>query len=156
MRPGTGKESLLRGGTQYQQAARRFRHRRGLWIPAVIAALLLSLFGLAACGSSGSPAAGATANSSGPGSAAAYLNCLDQHAGGGTRKACKSLRPPAGGLSAALHTFTSCLHSHGVALPVASPGAHGQRIVRSILSLRSGSPAQRSAFSSCKSQLAGG
>lgn len=144
----------MRGGMQYQRAARRIRHRTARWIPIVVAALLLA--GLAACGTSGSPVAGATANSSSPGSAAAYLSCLDRHAGGGAAKACKSLRPPAGGLSAALHTFTSCLHSHGVALPAASPGVHGQGIVRSILSLRSGSAAQRSAFSSCTSQLAGG
>jgi hypothetical protein len=144
----------LGGGTQYRQAARRFRHRRGQWILAVMVPLLL--FGLAACGTSGSPAAGATASSSGSGGAAAYLDCLSQHAGGGARKACKSLRPPASGLIAALRTFTSCLQSHGVALPSATPGAHGQGIVRSVLSLRSGSPAQRSAFSSCKSQLGGG
>ncbi len=144
----------MRGGMQYQQAARRIRHRTARWIPIVVAALLVA--GLAACGTSGSPVAAPRASSSGSVSAAAYLSCLNRHAGGGARKACKPLRPPAGGLSAALRTFTSCLHSRGVALPAGSPGAHGQGIVRSILSLRTGSPAQRSAFSSCKSQLAGG
>jgi hypothetical protein len=132
--------------------ARTTRLRWGLTLAAVLAVLL---FGLAACGTPGSPKAGSAASPSGSGSVIAYVNCLSRHSGGGARKACKSQRPEAG-LSSALQRFTSCLHSHGVTLPSASPGTGSKGTLRSILRLKSGSQTQRSAYKSCTSGIGGG
>jgi hypothetical protein len=117
---------------------------------ALVAVLVL---GLAACGPSGSPAAGSSASPTGSGGVSAYINCLNQHRGsGGARKACKSLIP-AGGLGSVLRAFTNCLQSHGVTLPAASPGASSGGILKSIRQLKSGTSAQQSAYNACTSSL---
>lgn len=116
---------------------------------ALVAALVL---GLVAC-TSGSPPAGFPASPSGSGGVSAYINCLRQHHGdSGARKACRSLIP-ASGLGSALQPFINCLRSHGVTLPSASPGTSSGGVLRSVRELKSGTSAQQSAYSACKSSL---
>lgn len=153
------------------------RSRRILVAGAAVPALLLAV---AACGTaaSASPSAGSSASpgsSPSPGSASAYFNCLREHGvtgghGGSTssgstpsnstinsaREACASLRPSggfggSGGFSAAFQKFESCLSSHGVTLP--SPSASGGGFRGLFQELQSGSPADKAAFSACKSDL---
>lgn len=126
--------------------------RLAAMVPVLVVPVLLLV--LAGCGSSGSPAAGATARPSG--AAGAYADCLLKHVDGsgtgGARKACQKLKP-AGGLGPVLQTFAACLESRGVALPSASPGTSAGDILRYLGQIRSGDPSQRAAFDACESRL---
>lgn len=113
-----------------------------------------------------------------PGGASAYLNCLRAHgvtgSGRGTsgasapagstpssstianaRQACASLRPSggfggAGGFSAALSKFESCLSAHGVTLPSSSASGGG---FRGLFSQLQSTSAGQAALNACKSDL---
>jgi hypothetical protein len=141
------------------------------------AALGSVLLGVSACGAAAT-ASPAAASSSSPGGASAYLNCLREHgvtgSGRGTsgasapagstpssstisnaRQACASLRPSggfggAGGFSAALSKFESCLSAHGVTLP--SPSASGGGF-RGLFSQLQSTSAGQAALNACKSDL---
>jgi hypothetical protein len=141
------------------------------------AALGSVLLGVSACGAAAT-ASPSAASSSSPGGASAYLNCLREHgvtgSGRGTsgasapagstpssstisnaRQACASLRPSggfggAGGFSAALSKFESCLSAHGVTLP--SPSASGGGF-RGVFSQLQSTSAGQAALNACKSDL---
>jgi hypothetical protein len=141
------------------------------------AALCPLLLGVSACGAAAT-ASPSAASSSSPGGASAYLNCLREHgvtgSGRGTsgasapagstpssstisnaRQACASLRPSggfggAGGFSAALSRFESCLSAHGVTLP--SPSASGGGF-RGLFSQLQSTSVGQAALNACKSDL---
>lgn len=149
------EENLVPGITRRRWLIRRIGLRRAVVVTAVVTAVVAAvLAGVSGCGSAGRASPGASPAASG--SVSAYLDCLSQHSGSGARTACKPLRPAAGALAAAARTFTGCLRSHGVAVPAASPGTRAGGALQSVLSLRSGSPQQRSAFRSCRSALPSG
>jgi hypothetical protein len=115
----------------------------------VAAGLVVLLLTLAACGSSG-PAARSASASPPASSAGRYLGCLLQHRGGGpgsAQNACASLRPA--NLGAVLATFGNCLKAHGVTVPPTPAQGRRAALVRFVAGLRTGSPAQRSALTSC-------
>jgi hypothetical protein len=135
------------------------------------------LLGVSACGAAAT-AAPSAASSASPGGASAYLNCLREHgvtgsgrgasgasaSGGSTpsssaissaRQACASLRPSggfggAGGFSAALSKFQSCLTAHGVTLPSSSASGGG---FRGLFSELQSTSAGQAALNACKSDL---
>lgn len=126
------------------------RLRRGVGAAAGLALLVLTLaMTVTACGSSG-PAASPAPASRPAGSAGAYLGCLLQHRGdspGSAGRACAALRPA--DLAAELLAFENCLKARSVTVPPLP--AHGRRaaLLQFVASLRTGSPAQRSALASC-------
>ncbi len=150
---------------------------------ATVPALLLAVAACGAAASAspsaaGSPSPGSVSRgSASPGSASAYFNCLREHGVTGgygastssgsnpssstinsARKACASLRPSggfggsgrSGGFSAAFAKFEGCLSAHGVTLP--SPSASGGGF-RDLFSELQSNPADKAAFSACKSDL---
>jgi hypothetical protein len=140
-----GRGQAARKRRRLRLAKRPILFRRGL-------AAAILLLALAACSTSGARPAATPARQSASGSASAYVGCLLKHfednGKGGARKACRSRRP-ADGLSAFLHTFASCLKSHGETLPSMPPEAGGRGILRRIAQLKSGGSAERHAFNSC-------
>lgn len=128
---------------------RRSRHG-GIARFVAVACLLATVATVAACGASGAAPSGSS------GDVRAYVECLFGHmkdsGGTGPRKACQSQRP-AGGLGPALQAFASCLNGHGVVLPSQSPGTTVGGALRQLNQLRSGTPAQRAAFSACLSSV---
>jgi hypothetical protein len=109
------------------------------------------LAAMAGCGASS-----ASPRPSSSGDARAYVECLFSHmqdsGGTGPRKACQAERP-ASGLAPVLQAFASCLNGHGVVVPSQSPGTTVSGALRYLNQIRSGTPAQRSAFSACLSSL---
>ena len=143
---------------------RRAGRRRTRGAVACAVAGAAAVLALAACGGS-APAPAATSSAS----ADAYATCLLQHlrdnGGQGARRACKPLKP-AGGIGPLLIRFTSCLSDHGVKLPVPAPAASQgtastpprplpevSAVLQFLNTVRTGTPAERSAFSACAATL---
>jgi hypothetical protein len=153
-RPATRAARGLRA-TRAALAARNPRiirlRRPGRLIASAVAAmcLLAAVAVLAACGAPGA----SSPRPSPSGDAHLYLTCLigQLNKGGGTgaRQACRSQRP-AGGLGPALQSFARCLQGHGVVLPSESPGTTTGDALRYLDQVRTGSAAQRAAFSACQ------
>jgi hypothetical protein len=151
------------------------RRRARAAITAAVAGPAAAL-ALAACGAGApAPAAAPSGNST-----RAYASCLLRHLGSGdgqgARRACRPLRP-AGGIAPLLVQFAACLSDHGVAIPApppsqgapatpgtaatpgapASPATAGGTTAAGALkflnAVRTGTPAERAAFSACETSL---